>query len=177
MAEPVRGGTTSEIPGTADVVIIGGGIVGVSAAFFLAGAGGMRVVVVERAAVGSGATGRAAGVILLQADSEAEVRLQLDSLALHRRLRDELGTDLAAHGSLLLWTSEEDAARATPARGRAPRVRGPSRACSTRRRPVTGSPTSRPGTSRWRRSRPTIRGRPRSSSSSGSRTRPARAAP
>jgi len=102
----------SEIPGAADVVIIGGGIVGVSAAFFLAEAGGMRVVVLERGAIGSGATGRAAGVILLQVESEAEVRLQLDSLALHRRLCDELGTDLAAHGSLLLWTSEDEAAGA-----------------------------------------------------------------
>jgi sarcosine oxidase subunit beta len=102
----------TEIPGAADVVIIGGGIVGVSAAYFLAGIGGTRVVVLDRAVVGSGATGRAAGVILLQADTEAEVRLQRDSLVLHRQLCDELGTELAPHGSLFLWTSEDDAARA-----------------------------------------------------------------
>jgi sarcosine oxidase subunit beta len=102
----------SEIPATADVVIVGGGIVGIAAAFFLAETERARVLVAERAAVGAGATGKAAGVVLLQADSDRELRLQLESLALHRRLAIELGADLAPHGSLLLWTSAEDAARA-----------------------------------------------------------------
>ena len=97
------------IPRTADVVIVGGGIVGVSAAFFLAGIDGIRVAVAERSEVGAGATGRAAGMVLLQAGSEADLRLQLDGAAVHRRLSGELGVDLPAHGSLLLWTSEQDA--------------------------------------------------------------------
>ena len=100
------------IPRTADVVIVGGGIVGVSAAFFLSGIDGIRVAVAERSEVGAGATGRAAGMVLLQAGSEADLRLQLDGAAVHRRLSGELGVDLPAHGSLLLWTSERDAARA-----------------------------------------------------------------
>jgi len=95
---------------TADVVVVGAGIVGVCTALFLAEADVPRVVVLEQATVGAGATGRAAGVILLQAESAAELRVQLESVALHRRLRDELGTDLQEHGSLLFWMSPDAAA-------------------------------------------------------------------
>ncbi|HYM71018.1 MAG TPA: FAD-binding oxidoreductase [bacterium] len=100
------------VPDTAEVVVVGGGIVGVSAAFFLAEAGVPGVVVLERSTTGSGATGRAAGIVMLQAGSEADLRLQIESIAVHRRLRDELGTDLYAHGSLLLWTTADEAQEA-----------------------------------------------------------------
>jgi sarcosine oxidase, subunit beta len=97
------------VSGTADVVIVGGGIVGISTAYFLAGAGVRDVVVLEQGTVGGGATGRAAGVMLLQADSEASLRFQLEAVAVHRGLREETGTDLHACGSLLLWRSAETA--------------------------------------------------------------------
>jgi len=93
------------VPATAEVVVVGGGIVGVSAAFFLAEAGVPGVVVLERSTTGAGATGRAAGIVMLQAGSEADLRLQIESIAVHQRLRDELGTDLHPHGSLLVWTT------------------------------------------------------------------------
>jgi len=97
------------VPDTADVVIVGGGIVGVATAFQLAEAGVRDVVVLERGAVGSGATGQAAGIITLQAGSEADLRLQIESVAAHVRLCGAAGIDLEAHGSLLLWTSDGEA--------------------------------------------------------------------
>ena len=48
---------------TADVVIIGGGVTGVSIAFHLAGAGLRRVVVLERRFLASGGTGRSVGIV------------------------------------------------------------------------------------------------------------------
>ncbi len=47
-----------------DVVIIGGGIAGASAAYFLARAGVQRVLVLERSAVAAGASGRASGLVV-----------------------------------------------------------------------------------------------------------------
>ena len=94
---------------TADVVVIGGGIVGISAAYFLVEAGVGDVVVLEQGTVGSGATGRAAGAMVVQSGTEAGLRFQLEALAVHRRFQEELGTDLRATGSLLLWRSPGDA--------------------------------------------------------------------
>lgn len=47
--------------GTADVVVVGGGVMGCSTAYFLAAEHGIRSVIVERDAVASGASGGAAG--------------------------------------------------------------------------------------------------------------------
>jgi len=119
-----RGDDVSDLPETADVVVVGGGIAGVSTAFFLGEAGVRSVVVLERGTIGGGATGRAAGVMTLQAAREPELRFQVESLAVHERLREELGTDLTPVGSLLLWTVEEaDAARRRAAMHEAAGVR------------------------------------------------------
>ncbi len=91
--------------GTADVAIIGGGIVGLSTAYFLSEAGIRDVVVLEQATVGAGASGRAAGVMIVQMGSEPDLRFQLEAIAVHRRLQEEVGTDLHASGCLLLWRS------------------------------------------------------------------------
>jgi glycine/D-amino acid oxidase-like deaminating enzyme len=48
---------------TADAVIIGGGVTGVSIAFHLAGLGIRRVVVLERKFLGAGGTGRSVGIV------------------------------------------------------------------------------------------------------------------
>ena len=52
-----------DLPKTADVVIIGGGVVGCSIAYHLARRGARDVVVLERDAVGAGTTSKAAGGI------------------------------------------------------------------------------------------------------------------
>jgi glycine/D-amino acid oxidase-like deaminating enzyme len=54
------------LPKTADVVIIGGGVVGCSIAYHLARRGARDVLVLERDAVGAGTTSKAAGGIRAQ---------------------------------------------------------------------------------------------------------------
>lgn len=59
---------------TADAIIIGAGIHGASLAFHLAERG-MHAVVVEKAVVAAGATGRSSGLVRMHYDVEAEARL------------------------------------------------------------------------------------------------------
>jgi glycine/D-amino acid oxidase-like deaminating enzyme len=54
---------TPAAPRTADAVIIGGGVTGVSIAFHLAAAGVRRVVVLERRFLAAGGTGRSVGIV------------------------------------------------------------------------------------------------------------------
>lgn len=81
------------MPETADIVIIGAGIVGCSIAYHLARLGRPKVVVVEKDLICSGATGKSAGGIRQQFATELNVRLSLESLRMFHRMRDELGID------------------------------------------------------------------------------------
>ena len=59
---------------TADVIIIGAGVHGTSLAFHLADAGA-SVIVLERAWIGAGATGRSSGLVRMHYDLLAETKL------------------------------------------------------------------------------------------------------
>src|SRR5579875_3341257 len=81
-------------PAVAEVVIVGGGVVGVSIAYHLAKLGARDVVLLERAGVlGSGSTSRSAGGIRLQFGTAANVRLSQWSLGFLKRLREEADAD------------------------------------------------------------------------------------
>ncbi len=81
------------IPRTADVVIVGGGVVGCSIAYQLARRGLRDVVVLEREAVGAGTTSKAAGGIRAQFPTETEIRFSLESIRVFERFEDEFGVD------------------------------------------------------------------------------------
>ncbi len=90
---------------TADVVVIGGGIVGCSAAYHLAAAGAGRVVLVEReGAVGRGATGACAGGFRQQFTSEINIRLSQASVPMILGFEQEHGipVDVSQDGYLFL---------------------------------------------------------------------------
>lgn len=96
----------------ADVVVVGGGIIGASIAYHLATRGVRDVVVLERDQLGSGSTGRNAGGIRLQFSTEINVRLSLRSLPRIENFAAEMGSDpqLRQVGYLFLITEERDVA-------------------------------------------------------------------
>ena len=93
-----------------DVIVIGGGVIGTTAAWQIASAGA-EVVLLERGALASGATGRSQGLVL-PPDHPELVPLWRESLDLYAALADrrDFGFDREPIGTLLLATSEEQQA-------------------------------------------------------------------
>src|SRR5881409_2337492 len=81
------------LPRTASIVIVGGGVVGCSIAYHLAGRGVRDVVVLERETVGSGTTSKAAGGIRAQFSTETEIRFSLESIRVFERFQEEFGVN------------------------------------------------------------------------------------
>jgi sarcosine oxidase subunit beta len=97
---------------TADIVIVGAGIVGCSIAYHLSLAKTRRVVVVERGLICSGSSGLSAGGIRQQFASALNIRLSQESIALFARMPEELGInpDFRQVGYLFLATTPEELA-------------------------------------------------------------------
>jgi sarcosine oxidase, subunit beta len=101
------------LPTTADIVIIGGGVMGASAAYHLAKRGMKNIVLLEKEEFfGTGATGRCAGGVRYQFSTEINVRLSQESLPMIERFKEEIGQDVnyIQCGYLLIATNEKDAA-------------------------------------------------------------------
>lgn len=81
------------IPGSADVVIIGGGIVGVSTAWFLAKQG-VDVVLCEKGHIAGEQSGRNWGWVRQQGRDEREMPMIVESLKIWRELENEIGEDV-----------------------------------------------------------------------------------
>lgn len=77
----------------AEIVIVGGGIVGCATAYYLARRGA-DVTLVERHGIGSGASGRSGGGVRQSARVSAEIPLANETVALFPTLSDELGVDV-----------------------------------------------------------------------------------
>ena len=99
------------IPGNADIVIIGGGVMGASIAYHLAARGLKNILLLEKDEFfGQGATGRCAGGVRYQFATEVNIRLSLASLPLLERFETEIGQAIGYSkcGYLFLLTKEED---------------------------------------------------------------------
>ena len=94
---------------SADVVVIGGGVSGLTSAYFLAKAG-KDVVVVEKGAVGGEASGRNGGMISERVDEPPMIPMAVESLKIWPTLDDELGypTEFTHQGRLEVAVSEEE---------------------------------------------------------------------
>ena len=91
----------------ASVVIVGGGVVGTSIAFHLAEAGVEDVLLVERAELGSGSTGKGAGGVRAMLSDELNVRIGMRSLEAWGAFGERPGAeiDLRRVGYLFLLSS------------------------------------------------------------------------
>ncbi len=77
---------------TADVVVVGAGITGSSAAFQLAQRG-LRVAVVEKRFIAAGSTGKSSAIIRTHYSNEITARMALYSLEVFRHFADVVGGD------------------------------------------------------------------------------------
>jgi sarcosine oxidase subunit beta len=93
---------------SAEVVVVGGGVMGASVAWHLRELGVRDVVLLERASLGSGSTSKSAGGFRTQFADELNVRIALRSLDELERMD---GIDLRQHGYLFLLDDEDDVAR------------------------------------------------------------------
>ena len=99
-----------EMKKTADIVIIGGGIIGVSVAYYLGKMGAKNVVLLEKDLIGEGSTGFCAGGIRRQWTTEVNMHFSLKAFEIFQNFEDEFGVDPEIHqiGYLFLATSGEE---------------------------------------------------------------------
>lgn len=99
------------LPKAAEVIIIGGGVMGASTAYHLALRGVKNVILLEKEDFfGTGATGRCAGGVRYQFDTEINIRLSLHSLPMLERFDDEIGQAINYRkiGYIFLLTNQEE---------------------------------------------------------------------
>jgi sarcosine oxidase subunit beta len=95
---------------TADVVIIGGGIVGSSIAYHLTAAGCRNVLVIEReSAQGKGSTGKSMGGVRAQFSTPVNIQMSLYSIPFYASFDERLGfpCDYRPQGYLFCATSNQ----------------------------------------------------------------------
>jgi sarcosine oxidase subunit beta len=97
------------MPDKADVVIIGGGVMGCAIAYNLAKEG-LKPVVIEKSDIGGEASGANGGGVRQSARNLTEMPLAIESIRMYGHLHEELGMDVeyVRQGNLRLCTSEEE---------------------------------------------------------------------
>jgi sarcosine oxidase subunit beta len=98
------------VPAHAEVVVIGGGVMGASTAFHLSEAGVRDVLLLERDALASGSTSKAAGGVRAQFSDPVNIELGARSLEAFARFGTRPGATIDLHtvGYLFLLTRPED---------------------------------------------------------------------
>lgn len=99
------------LPSRAQIVIVGGGIMGLATAYHLAKNGISDVVVLEASYLNAGASGRNGGGIREQWATEQHVLLMRESIALCREFAKELGINVwLRQGGYLFVTAKQEVA-------------------------------------------------------------------
>src|SRR5207248_4019150 len=78
---------------TADVVIVGAGVVGCSIAYHLAERRAGRVIVLERGQIGTGTTSKGSGGVRLQFSTAINIQLSVQAVPFFEQIADRFGVD------------------------------------------------------------------------------------
>jgi sarcosine oxidase subunit beta len=102
--------TVHDIPRSASVVIIGGGVMGVSIAYHLASAGVTDVVLIDQSDLGSGSTCKAAGGVRAQFSDSLNIAFGARSLKVFENFRELFDQEIDLHqdGYLFLLSTPEE---------------------------------------------------------------------
>lgn len=95
----------------ADTVIIGGGVIGLSAAYYLAKMGAQRVILLEKeSALGAGSTSKAAGGVRMQFSTEINILLSMESIKKYETFAKDMEyeTPFFQNGYLFLLDNAND---------------------------------------------------------------------
>jgi len=92
------------MPKTADIVIIGAGVVGCSIAYNLAKRGCRHIVVLEKDVIGAGSTAKCSGGVRRVFPWETEIRMALEAIKFFENFEQEMGSSPDFHrvGYLIL---------------------------------------------------------------------------
>src|SRR4051794_12800580 len=104
-----RPSAPAPLPERAEVVVVGGGVIGCSLAYHLAALGRRDVLVLERNELGAGTTWHAAGAVGRMRVTAALARINDRSAAMYARMAGESGmpTGWVENGSLTLARTED----------------------------------------------------------------------
>lgn len=104
--------TTPPLPEHAEVVVVGGGVMGTSIAFHLAEAGVRDVVLLERDTLGSGSSAKPLGGVRATFSDPGNIQLGLRSLVAFEQFADRFATDIGLRqvGYLFLCRSDDELA-------------------------------------------------------------------
>ncbi len=105
--------STGTVPDRAEIVIVGGGVVGLAIAYYLARRGLEDVVVLERGYLAEGASGRNGGGVRQQWSTEINIRLMQESVELCQRFAVDVGVNVwfRQGGYLFLARNAKEVAR------------------------------------------------------------------
>jgi glycine/D-amino acid oxidase-like deaminating enzyme len=96
------------IPTACDVVVIGGGVMGVMTAFYLAERG-LKVTLCEKGRIAGEQSSRNWGWIRQQGRDMGELPIMMESLRLWKSLAQEFGTDLGFRQEGVLYLAKTEA--------------------------------------------------------------------
>src|SRR5215471_18427317 len=97
---------------TADIIIIGGGVMGVSIAYHLARHGDGQVVLLERQALCNGTTGRSGAIVRQHYSNDYTIRMAKDCLEVFQHFDDQVGGDCGFLTTGMLIMVDEQGAEA-----------------------------------------------------------------